>query len=65
MCLGLFLSTVETSITATALVSIGHYFNNSIMVHLTPQTSASQYAGPDLCYADNMGRFRLLTLLYG
>ncbi|KIN02299.1 hypothetical protein OIDMADRAFT_103461 [Oidiodendron maius Zn] len=31
MCLGLFLSTVETSITATALVSIGHYFNNSIM----------------------------------
>jgi hypothetical protein len=39
MCLGLFLSTVETSITATALVSIGHYFDNSVTVCMVSRTS--------------------------
>jgi hypothetical protein len=32
MLLGFFLATVETSITATALVSIGEYFNDSFTV---------------------------------
>lgn len=32
MCLGLFLTMVETTITATALISIGNYFNESLKV---------------------------------
>lgn len=35
LALGLLLATIETSITATALVTIGEYFHNSVTVSLS------------------------------
>lgn len=62
MCLGLFLATIETSITATALVSIGHHFNDSVTVLKSLKYIAFHF----LIFAiGHMGCVKLPTLLYG
>ncbi|KIN05353.1 hypothetical protein OIDMADRAFT_39623 [Oidiodendron maius Zn] len=59
MCLGLFLTMVETTITATALISIGNYFNESLKVTWVVLSYLLTYMGFSLIFArmsDGIGR---------
>lgn len=62
LCLGLFLATVESSITATALVSIGEYFDDSFTVCLPTSPCFRPRLTLNL---DDLGCTWLFTFLYG
>ena len=46
LALGLLLATIETSITATALVTIGEYFSNSVTVSLSVLQGSTFFSYP-------------------
>ena len=59
--LGLLLATIETSITATALVTIGDYFKDSVTVSL----QSLRIGLPLISLAGNMGCSGLSPLIHG
>ena len=61
LALGLLLATIETSITATALVTIGEYFHNSVTVSLSALHAWSRLT----LSTGNMGGSGISFVLHG